>query len=798
MPTVLTLKAKATASDAVATTEHAAPLFRCLPDVLGLGWVMAAAMLMLTPAFARGGYLGPFDTLSTLGLTAQRGVIAHNTAFSDQITAMIPWTHLAWLQVHSGHVPLWNPYNGVGVPLAFNWQSAVFSVPSLIAYVFPLQWAFTVVVVTTILIAGSGAYVLGRVLHLGVIASAFAATIFELSGPMVAWLGYPMVTVMAWSGWIFAAAILLTRASHRVRYIVLLSVFIACAVYSGHPQALFLLGTGLIVFLVVLLAMRTSWLGGSGPILRPTLDLVMAAVAGAFLSAPLILPGLQIIGASARSATSDSGGGVSLFSLPNLLMQGYYGLPIAGSHWFPPGSASALYSESAAYLGVVALVLAGAVMVVHIRKPMAAAFTAVAAAMAFAAFFGLGIVPIHLVALASGSYALMPMSFALAMLAGIGLNILISRNTDRRYLKWAGVGFGVVLALLLGLWALGSHRRNPLSGGQLSSAEASIRAHSFVGPVLCTVIGLAAVGIILRYGRRPAAAGAAERPWPLGGIAQWTGMALLVVESVFLIAAGAPLWPSNASFPAPTAAETALQQTVGSALVGVGSGGCSAYSWDLIGIVANDNILPGIRELSIYDPAAPSSYFTSWWAATGSHQLKYSNWFCPNVTTSQVARLYGVSYVLEVHDQPGPTGSVFVKSVGDEDLFRIPGASTATMVPLQAGGPPDKFVPGKPVPSTRPAPNQLRVSMDSSSAQVLRLREANVPGWKASIDGKPLALHKFAGLMLEATIPAGHHVIELTYWPPLFTAGLVLALLTVIGLVAALVVAGVRPRHARR
>ena len=136
--------------------------------------------------------------------------------------------------------------------------------------------------------------------------------------------------------------------------------------------------------------------------------------------------------------------------------------------------------------------------------------------------------------------------------------------------------------------------------------------------------------------------------------------------------------------------------------------------------------------------------------------------------------------------------------MGDEDLFRIPGASTATVVPLQAGGPPDKFVPGKPVPSTRPAPNQLRVSMDSSSTQVLRLREANVPGWKASIDGKPLALHKFAGLMLEATIPAGHHVIELTYWPPLFTAGLVLALLTVIGLVAALVVAEVRPRHACR
>ena len=300
------------------------------------------------------------------------------------------------------------------------------------------------------------------------------------------------------------------------------------------------------------------------------------------------------------------------------------------------------------------------------------------------------------------------------MLAGIGLNFLTSRNTDRRYLKWAGVGFGVVLALLLGLWALGSHRRNPLSGGQLSSAEASIRAHSFVGPVLCTVIGLAAVGIILRYGRRPAAAGAAERPWPLGGIAEWTGMALLVVESVFLIAAGAPLWPSNASFPAPTAAETALQQTVGSALVGVGSGGCSAYSWDLIGIVANDNILPGICELSIYDPAAPSSYFTSWWAATGSHQLKYSNWFCPNVTTSQVALSTAFRTCSRSMINRVPLGAFSSRAWVTRTSFAYLEPAPLTMVPLQAGGPPDKFVPGKPVPSTRPAPNELRVSMDSS------------------------------------------------------------------------------------
>jgi len=39
--------------------------------------------------------------------------------------------------VHLGFLPLWNPYSGPGLPLAFNWQSASFGVPSLIGYLMP-------------------------------------------------------------------------------------------------------------------------------------------------------------------------------------------------------------------------------------------------------------------------------------------------------------------------------------------------------------------------------------------------------------------------------------------------------------------------------------------------------------------------------------------------------------------------------------------------------------------------------------------------------------------------------------
>jgi uncharacterized membrane protein YfhO len=68
---------------------------------------------------------------------------------------------------------------------------------------------------------------------------------------------------------------------------------------------------------------------------------------------------------------------------------------------------------------------------------------------------------------------------------------------------------------------------------------------------------------------------------------------------------------------------------------------------------------------------------------------------------------------------------------------------------------------------------------------VLRLHLSNVPGWHATIDGKPLSLEPLSGIMLQARIPPGRHVIQLHYWPTAFSVGLVVAL------VSAIVLAGV-------
>jgi hypothetical protein len=268
---------------------------------------------------------------------------------------MIPWTSVAWTQVHHGFVPLWNPYNGLGLPLAFNWQSAVFSVPSLAGYLVPLRYAYTVGVIVTLVIAGTGGYVLGRALRLGMLGALMIATVFELCGPLVAWLGYPQAQTMAWGGWLFAAGLLILRGGHRLPAIVLFAVVTACTIYSGHPETLIVMTLATALFLASILAL--GGLNGrfgfaSGAILRPAVDVIIATVAGAALAAPLLLPALQRTASSVRSSTA-SGAAVPAHATFYLLFSGFDGVPVAGNYAF---GGSFYYNETAAYVGVIALV----------------------------------------------------------------------------------------------------------------------------------------------------------------------------------------------------------------------------------------------------------------------------------------------------------------------------------------------------------------------------------------------------------------------------------------------------------
>ena len=256
---------------------------RWVPDLLGVLWVLGLAVGVLAPALAHGPFLGAFDWLSKYGLSAHAGIIVHNRTNGDQIDTMMPWMYLDWTQVHNGQLPLWNSYSGLGMPLAFDWQSAPFSVPTLLGYLVPLRYAYDLAMFATLVIAGTGALFLGRVLRLGTLACIAAATMFELSGPLVGWIGWPHASVMSWAGWVFGAALLVIRGKRRARNVAFLAVALALAIYAGQPEIMTILTLALVTFLVVLLILRRLMGNPSTPVLRPVLACVLQVSLGSAL-----------------------------------------------------------------------------------------------------------------------------------------------------------------------------------------------------------------------------------------------------------------------------------------------------------------------------------------------------------------------------------------------------------------------------------------------------------------------------------------------------------------------------------
>ncbi len=410
-----------------------------------MAWTALAAVVVMAPALRPGISFGPFDLLSRIGLTRGAGTTAHGVFPADQILQFAPWTDLAWTQVHQGHLPLWNPYNVLGVPLAFNWQSGVFSLPALVGYILPVRYAYTALVLVKLVVAGTGAYTLCRVLGVSALGAAFGGTAFELSGPLLDHIGWANTGVMCWAGWIFAAALVLMEGRHRLRSTILLAVGVAGAIYAGHPESLFVLGLLVIVFVAVYVGMGARM--AQRPVARPVRDVVIAGGCGAGLGAALLLPGIQLLEASSHRYSAGSPA-FALSNLPNVVAAGLQGTNL----------------KSSAYIGVVAVVLAVVATRVSWRRPEIAALAAVAVTGVLLSFVS----PVDdiLGALPGGrsltwTRAVMVLALALAVLAAHGID-LVARSAHRDAVVRSGVGALAVVVVALVAEAVTAHHDTSL------------------------------------------------------------------------------------------------------------------------------------------------------------------------------------------------------------------------------------------------------------------------------------------------------------------------------------------------
>lgn len=752
-----------------------------------MGWLIVIAGAFLAPALAHGRSLGPYDILGQFGLTGNPHLGVHNLVNSDEIEEFIPWQALAWLQVHAGHLPLWNPHSMLGLPLAFNLQSAPFGPTVAIGYLFPLSLAHSATVVVRLIVAGSGAYFLARVLRLDIVPALVCATIFELSGGFTVWLGDYPAGAMAWSGWVLASSVLVIRGRHRIASVCLLTLTMTFAFLEGEPQIAAVL-VGLVTVFVGVMAFFLWRSGERRAALSSLRDHGLSLAAAAAFVAPLYLPAIQLALASSRNAgppVSD----LPLFDLSHLLFSDYNGLPTSLATVIGPDN---LY-VSMMYVGTIALVLVVTSLGLWRQRREVVAFTLGAIGLLALLFVSpllsifrhVPLLDVFRLQLASTA-----LDLCFAVLAGFGAQALLAQRGHRVVELWYRIGVALAACALVVLGGL-----LVLNVNHLATPEFNLRRGSFVWPT----VGLGACVVVLvtrsftsgrgaRHSReRPAKR---RRSLPRSGLVEiW---ALLLVETAFLLSAGAGFLSSSPGYLPANTAVTSLQRLVGSSLVGFAS--CQENGFPATGLVPDVNLAYGVSEFASYDPILPRSYHVSYGRATGTSTQVVPPYglFCPEINSVRLARLYGVSFVIEPPGSPGPPGTRRIAVLRGEGLYAVPDSGRATLVALGAKNAPVVER------ASQPSPTTWRIDVSATHPSLLELRISDVPGWQAQIDGRPLRLESFDAAMLEARVPSGHYVVTLKYWPQTFGIGLALAATALVALTCALIVGALRLQRSGR
>jgi uncharacterized membrane protein YfhO len=61
---------------------------------------------------------------------------------------------------------------------------------------------------------------------------------------------------------------------------------------------------------------------------------------------------------------------------------------------------------------------------------------------------------------------------------------------------------------------------------------------------------------------------------------------------------------------------------------------------------------------------------------------------------------------------------------------------------------------------------------------MLTIRDSFYPGWRADIDGAPVPIGRAEEIFQSVPVPAGRHIVNLSYRPQLIYLGIAISLLT--------------------
>jgi len=245
------------------------------------------------------------------------------------------FTHNQIVREHAP--PLWNPYNGCGVPFLANMQSQVFNPIQTAAWLHPSPRAADMYILGRLLLAGTLTYCFLRLLTTFAPAL-LGAVAYMLTGYMVIFIGMPDISVCALIPGLFWRLECLYRRGAKFMDVALLSLFTTLVVVGGMPEVSFLA----LLFGSLYYTLRVWWHGGNtyGSVARRLAPLACAYTLGAALAAPQIIPFLEYLSESsnAHAVAGTSQPGLTAAPLINLVN---YVAPLAFGPLGAPGLVAA-------------------------------------------------------------------------------------------------------------------------------------------------------------------------------------------------------------------------------------------------------------------------------------------------------------------------------------------------------------------------------------------------------------------------------------------------------------------------
>jgi len=389
--------------------------------MIGIFFSAVLASLYIYPIFS-GLILLPLDLLvSNSGpWHLASTILLKNPYMVDSIIQMFPWKHLTFISLTHGIIPLWNPYQLMGMPFMAAMKPLVFYPANIFFFLGELR-AWNILLWLQLFLSLWFTYLLMRSFKTGILSALFAAIAFAFNSLMVSVLEFGSEGhVLLWLP-LLLYLVKRYRDTKNPWFIVGISLSTASAIFAGQLQYF--------AYIALVVAGFSLFYGSLLPIL--------GIILGGCIAGIQLVPGIEMYQNSARgiigSYATFSGGLLKPYHLLKLLSPDWFGNPV--SHDLRGG-----YIESSGYFGIIPLFFMVYAMFVERKNVFVRFFTAVAALSLVFSMDGIAqilyIFRIPVITSGYGSRLFSMFLFAGAVLAGLGLKKFTRDFDDKKKLRF--------------------------------------------------------------------------------------------------------------------------------------------------------------------------------------------------------------------------------------------------------------------------------------------------------------------------------------------------------------------------